>query len=243
MISKSLIVFFPAGYPSKEKTLDFMLSADADAIELGVPFSDPVADGVAIQKAYYEALSSGFKVGDVFWIAREFRKNDSRKLILMSYYNPIYSAGMREFAERAYESGFDAILVVDLPFDEAGEFVEICGDVGIKNVFLAAPNTSEERLAKIDELSCFVYLVSTYGVTGAREKVSKLAFEALRRAKRICKKPVAVGFGVSKKEHVAELFNAGADAVVVGSAVVELISKFKEGADKKIAEFTSGLRP
>ncbi|MEM3698887.1 MAG: tryptophan synthase subunit alpha, partial [Archaeoglobaceae archaeon] len=110
-------------------------------------------------------------------------------------------------------------------------------------VFLAAPNTSEQRLAKIDELSCFVYLVSTYGVTGAREKVSRLAFEALGRAKKICKKPVAIGFGVSKKEHVTELFNAGADAVVVGSAVVELISKFKEEADKKIAEFTSGLRP
>ncbi len=242
MISKSLIVFFPAGYPSKEKTLDFMLSANADMIELGIPFSDPVADGATIQKAYYEALSSGFKVKDVFWIAREFRKRDSRKLVLMSYFNPIHSAGMREFVEKAYESGFDAILVVDLPFDEAKEFVGICRDVGIKNVFLAAPNTSEERLAKIDELSEFVYLVSTYGVTGAREKISKLAFEALKRAKRTCRKPIAVGFGVSKREHVVELFNAGADGVVVGSALVELIKKFGERAKEEIAKFTSELK-
>ncbi|MFN3383560.1 MAG: tryptophan synthase subunit alpha [Archaeoglobaceae archaeon] len=243
MISKSLIVFFPAGYPKKEKTLDFMLSANADLIELGIPFSDPIADGATIQKAYYEALSSGFKVRDVFWIAREFRKRDSRKLVLMSYFNPIYSVGVREFVEKAYESGFDAILVVDLPFDEAEDFVEICREIGIKNVFLSAPNTSEERFAKIDELSEFIYLVSTYGVTGAREKVSKLAFEALKRAKRICKKPIAIGFGVSKREHVMELFNAGADAVVIGSAVVGLIDKFRERAGDKIAEFTSELRP
>lgn len=242
MISRSLIVFLPAGYPSKERTLEFMFSANADLIELGVPFSDPIADGATIQKSYYEALKSGFKVRDVFWIAREFRKRENKKLILMSYYNPIYSFGVREFVEKAYESGFDAILVVDLPFDEANEFVEICKGVGIENVFLAAPNTSEERLAKIDELSCFVYLVSTYGVTGVRERVSNLAFEALRRAKRVCRKPIAVGFGVSKKEHVSELFKAGADAVVVGSAIVELINKFWERAGEKIAEFTSELR-
>lgn len=243
MISKSLIVFFPAAYPSREKTLEFMLSANADVIELGIPFSDPVADGATIQKAYYEALKSGFRVRDVFWIAREFRKMDDRGLVLMSYYNPIYSLGAKEFVEKAYESGFDAILVVDLPFDEAKEFVEICRTIGIGNVFLAAPNTSDERLAKIDELSCFVYLVSTYGVTGARERVSELAFEALRRAKRICRKPLAVGFGVSKREHVLELFNAGADAVVVGSAVVELINEFGGGAKERIAEFTEKLRP
>lgn len=242
MISKSLIVFFPAGYPSKERTLDFMFLANADVIELGVPFSDPIADGATIQNAYYKALSRGFKVRDVFWIAKNFKQNDNRKLVLMSYFNPIYRIGVENFVEKAYESGFDAILVVDLPFDEAKEFVEICRDFGIKNVFLSAPNTSEERIAKIDEFSEFVYLVSTYGVTGAREKVSNLAFEALKRVKKVCKKPVAVGFGVSKKEHVRALFDSGADGVVVGSALVKLIEEYGERAGEKIAEFTSELR-
>ncbi|MCS7130801.1 MAG: tryptophan synthase subunit alpha, partial [Archaeoglobaceae archaeon] len=165
-----------------------------------------------------------------------------KKLVLMSYYNPIYRTGIREFVEKAYSSGVDAMLVVDLPFDEANEFVEICGEVGMKNVFLSAPNTSEDRLKAIDELSEFIYLVSTYGVTGVRDKVSELAFNALRKAKRICRKPIAVGFGVSKREHVLELFNAGADGVVVGSAVVKLIEHFGDKAGKEIERFTAELK-
>lgn len=241
MISRSLIVFLPAGYPSKEKTLEFMISANADLFELGLPFSDPIADGVAIQNAYYKSLLSGFRVNDIFWIARNFRRQDNRKLILMTYFNPVYRVGIKNFVEKAYENGFDAILVVDLPFDEANEFLEVCEKVGIRNVFLAAPNTGEDRLRAIDELSAFVYLVSTYGVTGVREKISELAFMALKRAKNVCKKPIAVGFGVSKREHVIDLFNAGADGVVVGSAIVRLIDLFGEMAGKEIRAFTSEL--
>ncbi|MCS7119051.1 MAG: tryptophan synthase subunit alpha [Archaeoglobaceae archaeon] len=242
MISKSLIVFLPAGYPSKERTLEFMLSANADIFEIGIPFSDPIADGETIQNAYFKALSSGFRVDDVFWIARRFLEIDERDLILMSYFNPIYRHGLKKFVEKAYGSGFKAILVVDLPFDEAGEFFDICRDFGIGNIFLAAPNTSEERLRIIDELSTFIYLVSTYGVTGEREKVSEIAFKALNNAKKVCKKPIAVGFGVSKKNHVDELFKAGADGVVVGSAVVKLIEECGERAEKEIAKFTSKLK-
>lgn len=242
MINKSLIVFFPAGYPSKEKTLEFMLSANADVFELGVPFSDPIADGAVIQKAYFSALSNGFRLKDVFWIAKKFREQCDKKLVLMSYYNPIYKTGIKKFIETAYSSGIDAMLVVDLPFDEANEFVEICRDMGMKNVFLCAPNTTEERLRAIDELSEFVYLVSTYGVTGVRDRISELAFKALKRAKSVCKKPIAVGFGVSKREHVAELFKAGADGVVVGSAVVKLIEQFGDDAGKEIERFIGDLK-
>ncbi|MEM2191529.1 MAG: tryptophan synthase subunit alpha [Archaeoglobaceae archaeon] len=242
MIDKSLIVFFPAGYPSKEKTLEFMLSANADVFELGVPFSDPIADGPAIQKAYFTAISNGFRLRDAFWIAKKFREQSQKKLVLMSYYNPIYRTGIKKFVENAYSCGIDAMLVVDLPYDEANEFVEVCRDVGMKNVFLSAPNTSDERLRAIDELSEFIYLVSTYGVTGVRDKISKLAFKALRRAKSVCRKPIAVGFGVSKKEHVAELFQAGADGVVVGSAIVRLIERFGDNAAKEIETFTNALR-
>lgn len=222
MINKSSIVFIPAGYPSKEKTVEFMLSAYADVLELGVPFSDPIADGSVIQKAYFSALTSGFRLKDIFWIVRRFREQSEKKLVLMSYYNPIYRTGVEKFVEEAYSAGIDALLVVDLPFDEASEFIEICRDIQMKNVFLSAPNTSEERLRAMDEISEFIYLVSTYGVTGARDKVSELAFKALGKAKRVCKKPIAVGFGISKREHVIELFNAGADGVIVGSVIAQL---------------------
>ncbi|MCQ4153439.1 MAG: tryptophan synthase subunit alpha [Archaeoglobi archaeon] len=241
MISRSLIVFIPAGYPNKDKTVDFMLSANAGVIELGIPFSDPIADGETIQRAYFSALSAGFKLKDVFWIVRKFREQSDTKLVLMSYYNPIYKVGIEDFIVNAVSAGVDAMLVVDLPFDEADEFVKVCRDFGMKNVFLAAPNTREERLRVIDELSEFVYLVSTYGVTGIRNKVSDLAFKALERAKKICKKPLAVGFGISKREHVLELFRAGADGVVVGSAIVKLIEQFGEKADDRIEEFTKAL--
>jgi tryptophan synthase alpha chain len=244
MIDKSLIVFFTASYPSVDKCVEYMLTASqagADVIELGVPFSDPVADGRTIQESYFRALRH-FKINQVFEITRKFRRETDTPLVIMSYYNPIYRKGVKEFVEKAYESGANAILVVDLPFDEAEEFVEVCRKTGMENVFLAAPNTSEERLKAIDELSSFIYLVSTYGVTGEREKVSELAFKALRRVKEVCKKPVAVGFGVSKGEHVRQLINAGADGVVVGSAFIRLINEKGYQAGVDIRRLTEELR-
>ncbi|MCS7144899.1 MAG: tryptophan synthase subunit alpha, partial [Archaeoglobaceae archaeon] len=205
-------------------------------------FSDPIADGTVIQKAYFSALSNGFKLRDFFWIAKNFREQSDKKLVLMSYYNPIYRTGIREFVEKAYSSGVDAMLVVDLPFDEANEFVQICREIGMKNVFLSAPNTSEERLKAIDKLSEFIYLVSTYGVTGVRDKLSERAFNALKRAKMVCRTPIAVGFGVSKREHVVDLFKAGANGVVVGSAIVKLIEHFGDKAGKEIERFTAELK-
>ncbi|WP_290596106.1 MULTISPECIES: tryptophan synthase subunit alpha [unclassified Archaeoglobus] len=244
MIDRSLIVFFTASYPSVEKTVEFMLTsaeAGADVIELGVPFSDPVADGKTIQESYVRALRN-FRVEQVFEIARGFRKECEKPLVIMSYYNPIYRRGVKGFVEKAYESGADALLVVDLPYDEAEELVETCNDVGMKNVFLAAPNTSEERLRAIDELSAFIYLVSTYGVTGERREISPLAFEALKRVKNVCKKPVAVGFGVSRADHVRQLIEAGADGVVVGSAFIRIINEKGGNAVEDIRELTLNLK-
>ncbi|AAB89650.1 MULTISPECIES: tryptophan synthase subunit alpha [Archaeoglobus] len=244
MIDRSLIVFFTACYPTAEKTVEFMLTAaesGADVIELGVPFSDPVADGKTIQESYVRALRN-FRVERVFEIAKAFRAESDKPLVLMSYYNPIYRRGVESFVEKAYSSGIDAMLVVDLPYDEAGDFVEVCSRTGMKNVFLAAPNTPEDRLRAMDELSAFVYLVSTYGVTGERDRISPLAFEALKRAKGICRKPVAVGFGVSKADHVRQLISAGADGVVVGSAFVRLINEKGERATEDIRALTENLR-
>ncbi len=244
MIDRSLIVFFTASYPSVEKCVEYMLTsaqAGADVIELGIPFSDPVADGKTIQESYIRTLKN-FRTEQVFEITRNFRRETETPLVIMSYYNPIYRKGVEVFVERAYESGANAILVVDLPFDEAEGFVEACRKVGMESVFLAAPNTSKERLKAIDELSSFIYLISTYGVTGERSKVSELAFNALRRVKGVCKKPVAVGFGISKAEHVRQLIKAGADGVVVGSAFIRLINEKGQKAGEDIRRLTEELK-
>ncbi len=244
----ALITFITAGDPNIRATLEFLLTLDkySDVIELGVPFSDPMADGKAIQKANVRALKAGTRVRDVFNVVKEFRKYSSTPIVLMTYYNPVYHRGVERFVMEARESGVDAMIVVDLPLEEAEEYLEVCEKYDMGTVFLAAPNTPDERLRAINEVSsAFVYLISLYGTTGAREKLSRLAFELLNRARRICTKPLAVGFGVSKAEHVRELIKAGADGVVVGSAIVNIIGEYGEDAvdqlEEKLKELRSGL--
>ena len=222
-----------------------MLTLDkyADVIELGIPFSDPMADGRTIQKANVRALKAGTKVKDVFEVVKEFRKHSDTPVVLMTYYNPVYRRGVDRFVREAKDAGADGLIVVDLPVEEAAEYLNVCEKYGIGTVFLAAPNTSEERLRIIDEASsAFVYLVSLYGTTGARDKVSEFAFNLIKRAKKICRKPLAVGFGVSKAEHVAELTKAGADGVVVGSALVEIIEKHGEEASEELKKKVEELK-
>ncbi|MET1123644.1 MAG: tryptophan synthase subunit alpha [Archaeoglobaceae archaeon] len=248
MLRESLVVFITAGDPSLKASLEFMLAAEkhADVIEVGIPFSDPMADGRAIQKANYRALKAGFRVSDTFRLVEEFREHSEKPVVLMTYFNPVYRRGVDRFVAEAKNSGVNAMIVVDLPVEEAGEYIGVCEKRGMQTVFLAAPNTSDERLAMIDEVSsAFVYLVSLYGTTGAREEIPETAFELLSRAKKICRKPLAVGFGVSKPEHVSELIEAGADGVVVGSAIVEVIERYGEDAapyvEEKVRELRRGL--
>ena len=244
----ALITFITAGDPNIKATLEFLLTLDkySDVIELGVPFSDPMADGKAIQKANVRALKAGTKVKDVLNVVREFRVYSDTPIVLMTYYNPVYRKGVEKFVSEAKKSGVDAMIVVDLPLEEAGHYLEVCERYDMGTVFLAAPNTPDDRLRAIDEAStAFVYLISLYGTTGAREKLSQLAFQLLDRAKRVCTKPLAVGFGVSKAEHIRELVKAGADGVVVGSAIVNIIGEYGEDAidplEEKLKEFRSGL--
>ena len=241
----SLVTFITAGDPNIKATLDFLhiLAEYSDVIELGIPFSDPMADGKTIQKANYRALKAGTKVRDVFNVVKEFKENDDTPIVLMTYYNPVYARGVERFVAEAKECGADGLIVVDLPLEEAGEYLEICHKYDIGTIFLASPNTPDDRLKAIDEASTsFVYLVSLYGTTGARERVSELAFNLLKRAKAICSKPLAVGFGISKAEHVKQLIQAGADGVVVGSAIVKLIEEFGENAGDAIREKCKELR-
>jgi len=241
----ALITFITAGDPNIKATLDFMLALDvyADVIELGVPFSDPMADGRTIQKANVRALKAGTRVRDVFGVIKEFKEHSDTPVVLMTYYNPVYRRGVDKFVREARDAGANGMIVVDLPVEEAGEYLNACDRYGIGTVFLAAPNTSEERLRVIDEASsAFVYLVSLYGTTGVRDRISELAFDLIKRAKRICRKPLAVGFGVSRGEHVAELLKAGADGVVVGSALVEIIERCGEDASDELRKKVRELR-
>ena len=244
----ALITFITAGDPDIKATLEFLLTLDrySDVIELGIPFSDPMADGKAIQKANVRALKAGTKIKDVFNVVKEFREYSDTPIVLMTYYNPVYRRGVERFIAEAKESGVDAMIVVDLPLEEAEEYLSVCEKYDMGTVFLAAPNTPDDRLKAIDEASsAFVYLISLYGTTGARDKLSKLAFELLNRAKKICTKPLAVGFGVSKAEHVRDLIKAGADGVVVGSAIVDIIGRYGREAidhlEEKLRELRSGL--
>ena len=244
-VRPALITFITAGDPNIKATLDFMLALDkyADVIELGIPFSDPMADGRTIQKANVRALKAGTKVKDVFEIVKEFREHSDTPVVLMTYYNPVYRRGVDRFVKEAKDAGTDGLIIVDLPVEEASEYLNICERYKMGTIFLAAPNTSDERLRLIDEASsAFVYLISLYGTTGARERVSELAFKLIKRAKRICRKPLAVGFGVSKAEHVSELLKAGADGVVVGSALVEIIEKYGEEASEELKKKVKELK-
>ena len=244
----ALIPFLTAGDPNANATLNFMLSLSdyVDVIELGIPFSDPMADGETIQKANVRALKSGIRVADVFEIVREFREHSEKPVVLMTYFNPVYRMGIGKFVRIAKEAGVNGMIIVDLPLEEAYEYIKLCNKLNMGTIFLAAPNTSDERLRMIDEASSsFIYLISLYGTTGARDKIAETAFNLIRRAKDICSKPIAVGFGVSTADHIRSLLEAGADGVVVGSALVKIVEEFGEDADneltKKIKELRKGL--
>jgi tryptophan synthase alpha chain len=241
----SLVTFITAGDPNLKATLEFLhvLSKFSDVIELGIPFSDPMADGKTIQKANYRALKSGTRVKDVFNVVREFRESDDTPIVLMTYYNPIYAKGVEDFVLQSKDCGVDGLIVVDLPIEEAGAYLEVCHRYDMGTIFLASPNTPDDRLRAIDEVSSsFVYLVSLYGTTGARDRISDLAFSLLKRAKTLCSKPLAVGFGISSEDHVRQLIQAGADGVVVGSAIVRIIEELGADACDKIEEKCRELR-
>lgn len=225
---RAMIFYVTAGYPDFESTEDVVLALDeagTDLVELGIPFSDPIADGPTIQESSHAALEAGTTVRGVFDLARRLREKTEMPLLLFTAFNPVLRFGLEAFADEAVRSGCDGILVPDLPPEEASGLMELCSARDLKMSFLTAPTTSPERLEFIARQSTgFVYYVSLRGVTGARERMpddlqSKL--EAMKAASEI---PVCVGFGISTPEH-ARLAGAVADGVVVGSALVSLIAK------------------
>jgi tryptophan synthase alpha chain len=223
-----LVAYITAGDPSLEASEKIVLAAaeaGADVIELGVPFSDPVADGPTIQRASERALRSGTTLAGVIDLVRRLRLHTDVPLILFSYFNPILQMGIEKFAVAASAAGADGVLATDLTPEEAGQYRATIQGHGLDTIFLAAPTSTDERLARIAGCSSgFLYLISRTGVTGAREALPEELPLLARRVRRFTKLPLAVGFGISQPAHVSVLGGI-ADAAVVGSALVAEIEK------------------
>lgn len=242
-----LVVYLTAGDPDLATTRDIALAAidnGADVIELGVPFSDPLADGPVIQRASERAVAKGTRLTDVLGVAAELRKaRPQAGLILFSYLNPVVRMGMKEFAAKAAEAGADGVLLTDMIVEEAGEYLEVMQANKLAPVFLAAPTSPDVRLKAIAENSRgFVYAISRVGITGTQSSLTSDASEIVTRLKKFTTLPVAVGFGVSNAEHVRAV-GEFADAAVVGSAIVQLIEKTAPAqAASAVGKFVAGLR-
>ena len=222
-----LIMFLTAGFPDRQATLELvpaLVAAGADIIELGVPFSDPLAEGPVIQESSFLALQQDITLADCFEMVEELRdKVPDTPLVLMGYYNPIYSYGLEKFAKRAQETGVDGLIAVDLPHSESAPLVEECTAHGIHMIPLLAPTSTDDSIKE----SCvdaggFIYCISLTGVTGARDELSGRGIELLERVRPHTSLPLTVGFGISRREHV-ETVCREAEAAVVGSALVRVM--------------------
>jgi len=247
--SKALIPFITAGYPRISLTLPLLFAleeAGANLIEVGFPFSDPIADGPTIQKSSQKALENGLKLKQLFELSSLFKKESDTPLILLTYFNPVFHYGSKSFLKKAKDFGFDGIIIPDLPPEEAEDLIEYSEKIDFSMIFLVAPNTPIDRIKLIaDSSSGFIYCVSMTGVTGSKIKAMERVEKTVKNIKKVTQKPVAVGFGISKSEHVKDILNAGADGVVVGSAIVKLIEKFGRYAgdeiERKCRELRRGL--
>ncbi|WP_404352379.1 tryptophan synthase subunit alpha [Caproicibacterium sp. XB2] len=241
---KAFIGFLTAGDPSLEKTEEFALEmarAGCDLIEIGIPFSDPIAEGPVIQEADLRSLSAGTTTDGVFRMAADLRRKTDVPLVFMTYYNPVFSYGNEKFFANCRESGIDGIIVPDLPFEEKGEITEVAAKNGIQVISMIAP-TSQERIRMIaKESEGFLYVVSSLGVTGVRTKIETDLSAILKIVRESTDTPAAVGFGISTPEQ-AEKIGRTADGVIVGSAIVKLIAKYGTDAGKYVYDYVKSMK-
>jgi tryptophan synthase alpha chain len=242
-----IVAYLTAGDPDLATTRDIALAAidnGADVIELGVPFSDPLADGPVIQRASERAVARGVRLTDVLELAKALRAaRPSAGLILFSYLNPVVRMGMEKFCAAAADAGADGVLLTDMIVEEAGEYLESMRAHKLAPVFLAAPTSPDARLKAIAEVSQgFVYAISRVGITGTQQKVAGDASELVARLRQFTPLPIAVGFGISNAEHVKAV-GQFADAAIIGSALVALIEKTSPSeAAAAVGQFIQGLR-
>jgi tryptophan synthase alpha chain len=229
-----LITYTTAGDPDLPRSAEILKALDragADILEVGVPFSDPLADGPVIQRATERALAAGSSLSGALAMIRSLRGTIKAPIVIFSYANPLLRMGIDAFAAAASEAGVDGVLVLDLPIEEAGDFRGVLAGAGVDTIFLLSPTTTDARIARAAELGRgFLYGISRLGVTGARDRVASGAEALVRRVRAHTSLPVALGFGISRPEQVAEV-GAYADAAVVGSALVSLIAEAGSSSD------------
>ncbi|MCL1880799.1 MAG: tryptophan synthase subunit alpha [Oscillospiraceae bacterium] len=241
---KAFIGFLTAGDPSLDKTVKLILEmekAGVDLIEIGIPFSDPVAEGPVIEAANVRALEKGATVNDVFEIVKKVRAVSEIPLVLLTYLNPVYFYGYESFFSECKACGVDGIIIPDLPYEESHEVSGVCEKYGIHLISLITP-TSEQRIEMIaKESKGFLYLVSSLGVTGVRDEIETALKPKIDAIRKVTDTPVAIGFGISRPEQVAEL-SKYADGIIVGSAIVGLIEKHGDDACKYVYDYVKSIK-
>ena len=238
----ALIGYTTGGDPSLDATIkiaESLVKGGVDILELGIPFSDPIADGPTIQAASLRALNARTTPTKVMGMSKEIKQKCDVPIVILTYYNPIFKMGLEKFFKLAKENRIDGIVIPDLPIEEATEYHKIASNSGVDTIFLAAPSTSEKRLAQI--VACtsgFLYLVSHFGVTGALQELEDSTIQLIKRVLPYThgKIPLAVGFGVSKPLHVRNIIKTGADGAIVGSAFVKIVEKHKDNQQRMLAE-------
>ena len=241
---KAFIAFLTAGDPDYETSLaNFraVLDAGADLVEVGIPFSDPIAEGPVIQEADIRSLSSGMTTDKVFDLVKELRKDYDTPIVFMTYANPVYHYGTEKFFQKASEAGADGIIIPDCPYEERHEFDEVAAAHGIDFISMIAP-TSEDRIKTIaSQARGFIYVVSSLGVTGVRSEIKTDLGTILGLIKEATDTPAAIGFGISSPEQ-AEKMSKIADGVIVGSAMVRIVAEYGKDAPEKLAEYVKSMK-
>jgi len=242
---KAFIPYIMAGDPSVERTKELVLVLEecgADIIELGVPFTDPLADGPTIQRAAERALKEGVTLKAVLALVKDLRTKTQVPLVLMTYYNPVFKYGEERFVKDARDAGVDGVIIPDLPPDEAGELIKTAKKAGLATIFLLAPTSTEDRIKKVATASRgFIYYVSMTGITGAQILLDGSIGKSINNIRRITDKPVAVGFGISTPEE-ARTVSGISDGVIVGSAIVRKIQEAPEGLKDFILKLREAVR-
>jgi tryptophan synthase alpha chain len=245
---KALISYVMVGYPSENTTLSAvrgLVRGGADIIELGFPFSDPIADGPTIQKASTGSLNNGIKIEKFFKLVKKIRKETNIPLILMTYTNILYKQGYQKFIKNAKNAGIDGLILPDMAIEEANSYLSAAKTQKMDTIFLVSPNTQKNRLSKIAKAtSGFLYMVAVFGTTGVQTKIHQYTINALKATKRSVKSiPVGIGFGISNEKDVKKYVSVGADAVIVGSANIKIMESTPSSQlESKICSFTKKLK-
>ena len=243
------IPFIVAGDPDYDTSLEIartLVDNGADALEIGFPFSDPVADGASVQNADLRAFESGMTIQKCFKFLEELRNYTDKPIGLLLYYNLVYKYGIEEFYKKLSDIGINAVLIADLPPEEATDAVNAANTYDLEQIFIVSQATTNERLNEITKnVGGFIYLASVMGTTGARARVEHDTTELIKRIKKHTDIPICVGFGISKEEHVREVLNAGSDGAIVGSALINIIADNLENYDDmfmKIADYIKTMK-